>query len=247
MIAFATTIVACKKESLFTSTDENPALKEVAFPANPMNPYDIAGQIHNQAMDTISADVDFIKNSLLNRDDVNDKVSQYLRQYENCIIPNSFFSIKNNDEYLSIIDSKNLSLLLTTKYRWSTKATKYASELFVILQTQNDEYKICDAIIQMENNILKDNFLSQQEKDILLTTASVSRYSVHWWTTQYTGPLSKPNGWSADAKGAIAGGLTGAIIGGSVTVGAGTVPGWVAGAISGGLSNSIVAMLDYFA
>lgn len=51
---------------------------------------------------------------------------------------------------------------------------------------------------------------------------------------------------SSDMGGAVSGGVTGAIIGGSVTLGGAAVPGWLAGAAVGGLSSSIGEAVSQF-
>ncbi len=145
-----------------------------------------------------------------------------------------------------MLKSDNLPQLLKDNYGWSETGIKYVKEIFDILETSKNQKESYVNIINLEDRILAEEALPKTERDILLATTSVSRYSMDWWTNKYNGPLSKPNGWRADAAGAIAGGIAGAIVGGTVTVGLATVPGWVVGAFTGGISNSISACFDYY-
>lgn len=94
---------------------------------------------------------------------------------------------------------------------------------------------------------------SEEELDIILSALETFESSVNYWTAHESEWISliDPNGemnidnfkkggiGTADMSGAAAGGTAGALIGGSVTLGTGSVPGWLAGAVVGGVSNSI--------
>ena len=241
VFVIAIAMIACKKESVLS---EPPViLRESQMSSK--NPYDIVGQIHNRAMDFISADHDLLVDDSINLEKINYKVADYLKTRESCVMPPIFFSPAIQKQYKAIVKSDDLPQLLAD-YGWSATGVEYVKELFVILETSKTQKESNDNIIILENRILEEKFMQKKEHDILLATMSVSRYSIEWWTNKYNGPLSKPNGWKADAAGAIAGGIAGAIIGGTVTVGLATVPGWLAGAFGGGISSSISACFDYY-
>lgn len=243
------TLFACKKEApLLMNKSSSLNLRESKSVANPENAYDMIGQIHNRAMDVITLDSDLIQASELNSinfNDVNFKVDKYLQESEQCVLPDRLFSPELSELYQTILTSNNLPKLLKD-YGWSRVGVRYSTQLFNILDSSEDQKLLYEGIVKLEHEIIIDRTLPDTERDILLSTASISRYSIDWWTNTYNGQLEKPNGWKADAAGALAGGIAGAIVGGTVTVGLATVPGWVAGAIGGGISNSIMACFDYY-
>ena len=128
IFAIAITMIACKKESVLLNNNDG-ILKESQLPSNSKNPYDIAGQIHNRAMDAITADKDFMWSSTINRDDINCKVADYLKEREGCIVPPVLFSPEIQKQYKLLIKSDNLPKLLTDNYGWSETGVEYIKEL----------------------------------------------------------------------------------------------------------------------
>lgn len=93
-----------------------------------------------------------------------------------------------------------------------------------------------------------------EEIDILLSATSIGRYSFQYWHDNYDkwisefGPTynlksTQAFGWGEVGKNDVAygigGGLAGALVGGTATLGVLAVPGWVAGAIGGAIGGSV--------
>ena len=101
-----------------------------------------------------------------------------------------------------------------------------------------------------ESDIMSSTLVNQKEVQILLTTASVLRYSNYyseqpdniakWQQFASTQAQAACCGGVAksDASGAIAGGVAGAIVGGTVATPLGSAPGWVVGAVAWGAGSS---------
>lgn len=105
-----------------------------------------------------------------------------------------------------------------------------------------------------------DSTLDDDDKSLVYSTISIAQHSSEYWYGQYEdwGNLNcsiKSRGWFSwkavvknDVAYGAAGGIAGALIGGTVTVGAATIPGWAAGAIGGAIGgsagNAILQVLD---
>lgn len=110
----------------------------------------------------------------------------------------------------------------------------------------------------MEDLIKKSVEISKQEKEILLTATSIARHSSEYWFNNFeqwekefghssSNFRKKKFCWCEVGKNDIAygvgGGAAGAIVGGSVSLGVLTVPGWVGGAIGGSVGNAVYQLL----
>jgi len=95
---------------------------------------------------------------------------------------------------------------------------------------------------------------SDKERDVLLCATSIGRHSFQYWHdnldlwinefgSAYNLKSNKSFSWSEVGKNDVAygvgGGAAGAIVGGSVSLGVLTLPGWAAGAIGGAVGGSI--------
>lgn len=116
------------------------------------------------------------------------------------------------------------------------------------------EIDVCGFQNNIENIILRmeeDKQLNKDEKLIIYIAGAVAYGSYEYWTdnlskwqelsdskSTQTRAFSWSNMWQSDVEGAVFGGIGGAIGGGSVSMGALTIPGWAAGTIGGSVGGS---------
>lgn len=125
------------------------------------------------------------------------------------------------------------------------------SEMDDILNNVFNTKDIIDALIDLEEKIKTD--CSEDEQHILLCATAIGRHSVKYWfdnLDKWTAEFSPHNklkkaqfSWAQvgrnDVAYGVGGGISGAVIGGSVTLGVLAIPGWAAGAIGGAISGSV--------
>ena len=232
-------------------------------PSNSKNKYDYVGVMHNKGLES------FINNyKKIDGLESNKKMSfttlinantLYLGQ-DNSINQFNALLIKNNSlfAYLKSIGNSN-STFITAFDAIDFKPSNGFKEIYIQMLNSVDEINFKDdtslntyveTIKTIEDNILESS-LKTNEKEILLATASVARYSCcYWfyntsiasWNPQKMDTPKMPNIIKWDIAAGAGGGVTGAIIGGTVTIpagGIGAVPGWVAGAITGAVGGSV--------
>lgn len=147
-------------------------------PQNTANPYDVAGKIHNAILEAyltgnytygtiaqISQRVDSI--SALNSDLLSLQTS-----------PAAIYG-----EIQEIIDDpqKELEQAITNAPMITTAKNCLSSFMASMLLWQNNEYSVIhEAIISFESNVLSNIQFSNEEKRIILTTSSITRYAVYY-------------------------------------------------------------------
>ncbi|MGB4003661.1 MAG: hypothetical protein WBK21_00425 [Bacteroidales bacterium] len=219
----------------------------------------IVGETHNDGLSYVYDQLSSIDISNLNDSEILDKAYCFYLEYchnifpkfdevKGLIVSKDYFikfynNIKNDNNYfIKTIDSLNFSDV--------TKNILYS--LNDILDNNNLDYEssieLINELIKKSKNEIKD----ENELCITLSGLYTGLYSLNYWYESYDNwqrlftfnkAASNGGGWKqvgkADINGAIGGGVAGAIVGGTVTLGIGTVPAWAAGAIGGGLGSSI--------
>lgn len=113
-----------------------------------------------------------------------------------------------------------------------------------------DVQEVTSSLEALEKKIISE--CSEEEKHILLCATSIGRHSFQYWSNNFDlwfdefGPDIKFKkaqfNWAEVGKNDVAygigGGISGAVIGGSVTLGVLAIPGWAVGAIGGAISGS---------
>ena len=239
-------------------------------PSNLKNNYDFVGQLHNKGLES------FVNNyTKINGLESNKKMSfatlinsnsSYLGQ-DSSINNFNTLLIKNNSlySYLKNIDLKNSSFVTAldaVNFKTSIGFKEYYLQMIngVDQINNNDEAsfsKYIELIKKIESSV-QISSLQSIEKDMLLATASVARYSGSYWFYNKAINNWNPNNVTltsnkhiikCDIAGAAGGAAAGAIIGGTVTIpagGIGAVPGWVAGAITGAVGGSVTQAVYEF-
>ena len=215
------------------------------------NPYDSIGQYHNQILqafidqyevDEISADLCVsVVDSFLEEIGWGSLTDEQAQDLNDLAV---FFENHTAEQ----IDSMNLALMEAEGYSQAFRSYYQAvGDAFLGME----EDLIISALLDTEQEILNDEGLSEEERDILLMNTSVARYSTIYWATVSNDPDSP---WTNGSAGKVAfswrnvglgdarGGMGGAIIGGISGAAAGGV-GAVPGAVVGGLGSAAVGSL----
>lgn len=299
-------------------------------PENTNNAYDYSGQIHNAALDYFLS----ITPSLNSHSDVASNIYSFYQSKSWVYRADSFFLYAENSGLRTAILGASDRCTVYSTNGFSSEFCSFGNTLIGYLNDASADYStIYSNIVYTEGQITNSTTLTSAEKQILLSAASVARYSGFYWGLYanitawetYTGQLisktnpkyipewststysigldnslpnltgeilmntndnflveteytnnrfegynksknslyseSKVNNyfdpkssklstniffkWSwknlgkVDLAGAIAGGVAGALMGGTASLGTLTVPAWVAGAVSWGVGSSV--------
>ena len=186
--------------------------------SNPNNPFDFVGKYHNMGLDYVLNNYDTsikgtyrgIKIGLLAKDFVNANLTEINKEQTKA------FKIIQGKAGNTITDSCDIYL-------------RYISKLADNIDTSNFSIFI-DSLMLLETKVLNDNNLNKTEKEIILGTTSVARYSTSYWSTPHNNMEfdihhHHPSWWVvADILGGAIGGAlaspTGVGIGAGIAIGA---------------------------
>ena len=211
------------------------------MPANINNPYDAAGEMHNDMFNYVRENVPspVTYKSIIRLED------QYLAENKSSFTASSIAFSKEYQDFMAAFESSpDKAGFLVTEAGYSSEGAAYFQKMMTALN-QTDYDALYHSMVSLEEMILQDKSLAESESQQLLVACAVGRHSAYNWIYYTSGSMTeKKNGWTADASGALAGGLVGAVIGGTVTLGAATVPGWLGGAVIGGATASLEALFN---
>ncbi len=230
---------------------------------NSNNDYDFVGKLHNIGLESFVNNYTQI-NGLVNNNEMSFRTlinSNTLYLGQNSSINQFNTSVVNNNSlltYLKNLGSSNSSFVTAfdvINFHPTNDFKDFYLEMLNAVDgiNRNDESsfsRYLGLVKNIEDDIIVST-LQNDEKDILLATASVARFSAGYWfyntslNIWNSGNLNNPP-YKAIIKWDIAGGAggaaAGAIVGGTVTIpvgGIGSLPGWVAGAITGAVGGSV--------
>jgi len=236
--------------------------------------YDYAGQYHNDALDYALANLQL---PISSGSDIIDIVQDYFTSISSGFSASSFLSYHTQ----LASDFENASNICTvfSQLGLSSQFCTYYNSINSTLDNASSPSSFNSSLLSLEATINASG-ISDVEKQILLATSAVYRYSASYWSStektnawneklnptvaynsyeedmsSFDGTITKPMpapglvyqnyffSWKslakADGKGAIEGGVAGAIVGGSVSFGTLSVPGWVVGAVGWGAGCSV--------
>ncbi len=189
-------------------------------PANPKNKFDYVGDIHNQIVSEFVTETEGLK--LTNK--------EVLEKVESITLSNTDYVKRFGSEYYGLTEEQvnegikdfpNEFENIINDLPISEEAKKIFNELvgktFEIENSQlsYEEYK--DYVLKLEDSIFKNTTLPEKEKDSILYTTSVARYSSYLWVGSNDNSTSKKHfGWviAGDVVGGIIGGIFGGVVGG---------------------------------
>ncbi|WP_294210316.1 hypothetical protein [uncultured Chryseobacterium sp.] len=233
------------------STSGNLAAKASDNPENPLNNWEECGKKHNVILNYVITYQKTLDNSGLTNSEIADKCimasnnyfnQKYAQDYNNTQSPFTVDKIRSilndgDNKFSNVIQGMNAS------DKVKAKSSELINMMYNLASTDKDtEYEDVKAsIVSFESSIMNDASLSQTEKDQLLQTTSIARYSSYLWSTTIdkSDSVSSVTGkkkwwkWLVVAVCDLAGGAAGTAAGGGVLSVAGAIAG-AAGASSGG-------------
>jgi len=234
-----------------TSNSGNFAAKASDNPENPLNNWEECGKKHNVILTYVITYQKTLDNSGLTNSEIADKCimasnnyfnQKYAQDYNNIQAPFTVDKIRSilndgDNKFSNVIQGMNAS------DKVKAKSSQLINMMYNLASTDKDtEYAEVKArIVDFEASIMNDASLSQAEKDQLLQTTSIARYSSYLWsnTIDHSDSVSSVTGkkkwwkWLVVAVCDLAGGAAGTAAGGGVLSVAGAIAG-AAGASSGG-------------
>ncbi|WP_157761389.1 hypothetical protein [Chryseobacterium camelliae] len=234
-----------------TSNSGNFAAKASDNPENPLNNWEECGKKHNVILTYVITYQKTLDNSGLTNSEIADKCimasnnyfnQKYAQDYNNTQSPFTVAKIRSilndgDNKFSNVIQGMNAS------DKVKAKTSELVNMMYNLASTdKNTEYAEVKArIVDFEAGIMNDASLSQAEKDQLLQTTSIARYSSYLWsnTIDHSDSVSSVTGkkkwwkWVVVAVCDFAGGAAGTAAGGGVLSVAGAIAG-AAGASSGG-------------
>jgi hypothetical protein len=157
-----------------------------AMPANTENPYDSAGQIYNELFKTYSAS-----------DSLPKSISTIASRFDSIVRSNSAFNNIKGTDFHSLSADKVVNVISNSTISFSdciansemTVVAKLSLTDFIhsllFLSKQEDRYAVLyDFVVKYERSILTDPLLTEMDKQIILTTSSIARYSTYLIKTE---------------------------------------------------------------
>lgn len=185
--------ISCSDSSNLDPLDSSMASVDNAFqshnanrggdviPSNSANPYDIAGQLHNELYEAYYAD-DSLSTSVTGISSRVVMIAQENDSFVSLAGPNYSFLSNNRINYiLANIDSCTSEVMDTslTTAEAKTSLSAFISSLLVLCESEEDYGIIYQFMIAYENDILTNSTLTNSDKMIILTTTSIARHSVY--------------------------------------------------------------------
>jgi hypothetical protein len=181
-----------------------------------------------------------------------------------------FQIINNGDAYViagdTVLADQLFDHVLT---KWGHKLTPSALNLLTQINViSSDESMSLEQTLEALQNVLNqvdsptingaNTTLTEREKGFIKQVISIAKGSFQYWHTNYPKwqalfdkhknlrgcPVNWKKAGKSDVAGAAGGGVAGAIVGGSVSFGVLTVPGWAVGAISAGVGSSVTSVVE---
>lgn len=185
-------------------------------PSNPKNEFDYVGVIHNQIIS------DFVRQTegeKLTNEEVLDKVktitlsnSDYIKHFGTEYLG---LTIEQVNEGIEDFPNEFANIINGLTIRTETKDIFNAllGETFEIENSQLSYDKYREYVLTLEDSIIDNKTLPKNEKDAVLYSTSVARYSSYLWIGNNQNSTSKKHfGWVI--AGDVAGGIIGGIFGG---------------------------------
>ena len=151
----------------------------VSIPAYSINAYDDAGRIYDELFDKYYDGSVRLKS-----------VENIINDVTTIANTNSFFVANNNYgdiqlsaervEYLSNLGTSDIAGVIGANNLSLTAKTSFSNFLITIAAlyaTETDATKMYNAVVKYEENVISSNFLTYDDKKIILTTTSIVRYS----------------------------------------------------------------------
>jgi hypothetical protein len=188
-------------------------------PSNSKNEFDYVGQIHNQI---VSAFVETTEGEKLTNTEVLEKVKSITLANDDYkkLFEAEYYELAEEHVNEGLKDFPNEFRNMIDSFAITSKAKTIFNELlsntFEIENTEISFAKYRDYVLSLEDFILNKSTLEKREKDVILCSTSVARYSSYLWVGSNPQPEAKKHlGWviAGDVVGGILGGIFGGVVG----------------------------------
>ena len=217
---------SCNQDDSYVDADQLSGKIEVASKTGTANPFNYLGELHNNFMTNMHK----LKPA---KDEIPDLALKFVKE-------NGYDTSEFDSNTVSGIMNESMTTEFTNEKvdEWGKRfrySDNYKSELYKLAEFFNeDSYENTDDIVnrlkEIETSYLQAK-LSEDEKQNLLATIAIARYSTDYWISFYAKDLSGQNNkirWWARIFGGILSDVAGAIFGS-----AGGPVGAVIGAVAG--------------
>ncbi|WP_346238690.1 hypothetical protein ABDK00_004550 [Niabella insulamsoli] len=181
LMAVSVGIVSCSKKEKISDAAAQPQpfghviAEENASPDNPLNPYDFVGREHNRLLAM---------------------VKQYIESGgDNSIRGRNLFLMNHTSTHTNVeeLDKAVYHVINDTASRYRANLSRLpisrdAKNTIVGIYQQvktvkdNGEFSVVQSrLVRMEDDLLKSSGFSENEKQLLLSAASVARHSTYYW------------------------------------------------------------------
>jgi hypothetical protein len=222
LVVLTLLITSCTTDTIETveSTDSNVSINKTKrtarlesnlTPENPANVYDSAGKLHNDILDIYLAG-NYQYTTIA---EINQQIEAITAANSNLILLNSQTNQPANlVEMQEIIDSPQAKLDEVISNSTMTNAAKISLSNFMndVLLWKNNPYEdTYQLIVSYESSVIANTQFTCEDKRIILTTSSITRYSIYYEEER------KDKDWGASVGNRV-GGISGAIDNSSTAV-----------------------------
>lgn len=209
---------------LFTNTSFSQS------PENSKNSLDYLGVIHNEVL------IEFIKlnkTSNMSIDEILLKIKPLMLENQNYRekFGSTYYSVTTNQVKQYMPDVANNFNTLVDDQKISNESKEFLKELLNSFEGETDFNKVYQTVVSLEDRVIASK-LTNKEKELVLGTTSIARYSSYLWLVKNPNPTfsnslsGRFRWWSIVAD--VAGGIIGA-------------PGGMAGILGGAAACSAVS------
>jgi hypothetical protein len=188
-------------------------------PSNSKNEFDYVGKIHNQV---VAEFVETTEGEKLTNTEVLNKIKSITLANAdyNKLFESEYYELTEEHVNEGLKDFPNEFRNIIDSFALSSKAKTIFNELlsntFEIESSEISYAKYKDYLLNLEDFIMNKSTLEKREKDAILCSTSVARYSSYLWVGSNPQPESKKHfGWviAGDVVGGILGGIFGGVVG----------------------------------
>lgn len=225
---------------------------------NPQNPFEQIGKLHNDGLSEIGNSVQWVRTNLT-PEQIYEKSGKFLESKQ---VVNDFATIYRQNVgsvRQAITERSTDQVQLLQRVGMSSLGARYVKQALDLLR--NSDVKsvegLADQFKSIETEVMNNASLSKDDRDVLLASLAVGRYSIDYWSTMIS---SQPQNFGLpanpsptelyakaksvaeeDVKGGLRGGYVGGITGGVVGGPAGILGGIAGGVATGAIFASASA------
>lgn len=184
-------LIACESDSSYSSNgienstvDSNLSSKHsIGFSIeNPSNPYDFVGQIHNEILNEYIFNVEIKDTTIVGIKNSAKEIALRNKKFLRILGDDDFVNMDDNFINSGIADyQNNFSNVIDSLSTGKNGKIGLIKLLTYVMDFEGTYYEYYDGLFYFEDEILADNNLSVEEKEMILAATSTARYSFDFW------------------------------------------------------------------